>query len=98
MLWAGAIDGVERLDELRNDLGHYIPITTAAMRKAAEMWAEARRGGLGSADDKEIDADVIPAAQALLFTGLADTLVVATENVGHLSRYLDARHWRDIPP
>lgn len=98
LLWAGAIDGVERLDELRNDLGHYIPITTAAMRKAAEMWAEARRGGLGSADDKEIDADVIPAAQALLFTGLADTLVVATENVGHLSRYLDARHWRDIPP
>src|SRR5262245_39659834 len=62
-LWAGAIDGVERLDELRNDLRHYIPITTAAMRRAAELWADARRKGLATADDREIDADVILAAQ-----------------------------------
>jgi hypothetical protein len=98
LLLARALDGVERLDELRNHLGHYIPITTAAMHKAAELWADARRRGLATADEKEIDADVILAAQALLFTGLTDTLVVATDNVGHLSRYLDARHWRDIPP
>ena len=98
LLWAGAIDGVERLDDLRNNLRHYIPITTAAMRKAAELWADARRRGLATADEKEIDADVILAAQALLFTGLTDTLVVATDNVGHLSRYLNARHWRDIIP
>jgi predicted nucleic acid-binding protein len=96
LLGAGAIDGVERLDELRNDLRHYIPITTAAMRQAAELWADARRKGLATADDKELDADVILAAQALLFTGLTDTLYVATYNARHLARYLDARHWKDI--
>jgi predicted nucleic acid-binding protein len=94
LLGAGAIDGVERLD----DLGYYIPITTAAMRKAAELWADARRKGLATADDKELDADVILAAQALLFTGLTDTLYVATYNARHLARYLDARHWKDIAP
>ena len=63
----GATDGIERLDELRDDLGIYIPISTAAMRKAAELWADARRRGVATADDKEIDADVILAAQAMLF-------------------------------
>jgi predicted nucleic acid-binding protein len=98
LLEAGTIDGIERLDDLRNDLGHCIPITTAAMRKAAELWADARRKGLATADDKELDADVILAAQALLFTGLTDILYVATYNARHLARYLDARHWKDIAP
>jgi hypothetical protein len=98
LLEAGASDGVERLDELRDDLRHYIPITTAAMRKAAELWADARRTGLATADDKELDADVILAAQSLLFTGLTDTLTVATYNARHLSRYLDAYHWKEIAP
>ncbi|HZW31665.1 MAG TPA: hypothetical protein VFF52_13210 [Isosphaeraceae bacterium] len=98
LLGAGAIDGVERLDQLRDDLGHYIPITTTAMRKAAELWAQARRKGHATAEDKELDADVILAAQALLFTGLTDTLCVATYNARHLARYLDARHWKDIAP
>jgi predicted nucleic acid-binding protein len=96
LLWAGAVDGLRRLDLLRDDLRHFIPITTAAMRKAAELWADARRRGIGTSDVKEIDADVILAAQALDFTGLSDTLVVATYNVSHLSRYVDAHHWEDI--
>ena len=95
---ARATDGIERLDQLRNDLRYYVPITTAAMRKAAELWANARRRGLATADDKEIDADVILAAQALLFAGLGDELFVATYNTRHLARYLDARHWREIEP
>jgi predicted nucleic acid-binding protein len=98
LLCDGTAEGIERLDQLRDDLGHYIPITTGAMRRAAELWAEARRRGFATADDKEIDADVILAAQALLFAGLADELIVATYNERHLSRYLDARHWKDIEP
>jgi hypothetical protein len=66
------------------------------MRRAAELWADARRKGIATADDKEIDADVILAAQALLFAGLGDHLTVARYNEKHLSRYLDARHWRAI--
>jgi hypothetical protein len=41
---------------------------------------------------------VIIAAQALNACGERDRLVVATYNVGHLSRYLDARDWRTITP
>jgi predicted nucleic acid-binding protein len=98
LLWDGAVEGIERLDQLRYDLRQYIPITTAAMRKAAELWADARRKGLATGDDKGIDADVILAAQALLFAGLGDKLVVATYNTRHLARYLNARHWRAIKP
>jgi predicted nucleic acid-binding protein len=98
LLWDESIGGIQRLDQLRNDLRHYIPITTAAMRKAAELWADARRMGMGTSDDKALDADVILAAQALLFVGLGDSLVVATYNDRHLSRYVEARHWENIEP
>lgn len=96
LLLAGATASIRRLDGLREELGHYIPISTEAIRKAAELWADARRQGRATADDKALDADVIVAAQAIHFKGLGDKLTVATYNVGHLSRYLDARHWKDI--
>ncbi len=98
LIWAGSTEGIRRLDELREDLGFYIPISTDAMRRAAELWADARRRGVATADDKEIDADAILAAQAMLFTGLGDELTVATYNERHLSRYVDAHHWADIEP
>jgi predicted nucleic acid-binding protein len=98
LLCDGATDGINRLDQLRTQLRHYIPITSVAMRKAAELWADARRRGFATADDKELDADVILAGQALLFVGHGDDLVVATYNERHLSRYLEARDWRAIRP
>ena len=61
------------------------------MLKAAELWAQARNSGLPTADPKALDCDVILAAQALEKDG-----IVATENVGHLSRFVDARDWRDL--
>ncbi len=85
---------MRRLDSLLREPGHYyIPIKTAAMRKAAELWADARTRGIGTSDDKGIDADVIVAAQAIEFTGKSDGLVVATYNARRLSRYVDAHHW-----
>jgi predicted nucleic acid-binding protein len=98
LILSGAPEGIKRLDELRKELGFYIPISTASMRRAAELWADARRNGIATADDKEIDADVILAAQAMMFSGLTDDLVVASYNERHLSRYLSAHHWRDIVP
>lgn len=98
LLLSGSPDGIRRLDDLRIELEVYIPISTDSMRRAAEFWADARRRGAATADDKEIDADVILAAQAIVFSGLADDLVVATYNERHLSRYLEAHHWRDIVP
>lgn len=61
------------------------------MLKAAELWAEVRKRGMPTADSKALDCDVILAAQALAVDGL-----VATENVGHLSRLARAKSWRDI--
>jgi predicted nucleic acid-binding protein len=69
----------------------YQPITTAAMLRAAELWADARRRGKPTADPKELDCDVILAAMAL-----EAGAIVATENAGHLSRYVTAKHWRRI--
>jgi predicted nucleic acid-binding protein len=63
------------------------------MLKAAELWADARRSGHPTADPKELDCDVIIAAQAL-----ESGAVVATENVGHLSRFVTSSDWRLIKP
>lgn len=81
-----------RLDALRERL-LYLPLTTPVVRHAALLWANARRAGTPTADPKELDCDVLLAAQAL-----AVGAIVATENVGHLARFVDARHWREITP
>jgi predicted nucleic acid-binding protein len=79
-----------RLDELQMDL-HYLPLDTPTMRRAAQLWAEVRKQGRPTADPKALDADVILAAQAEQVGG-----IVATENAGHLARFVTALHWRDI--
>ena len=66
-------------------------VRVAAMRRAAELWADARRQGTPTAGRSRIDADVILAAQAEQVEA-----VVATENVRHLARFALARRWRDI--
>jgi predicted nucleic acid-binding protein len=83
---------VQRLDALKARL-LYLPLTTRAMLQAAEFWAEARKVGKPTADPKELDCDVLLAAQAQEAGG-----IVATENVGHIARFVAARHWRDITP
>jgi hypothetical protein len=44
------------------------------------------------------DADAILAAQAVLACDPADTVTVATTNVGHLARFVAARPWDQIAP
>lgn len=95
LLRAGKKKGVERLDALKIAIG-YIPLTTETMLKAAEFWAEARRQGQPTADDKALDADVILAAQAVIIGGRGDKAVIATTNVGHLRRFVEARNWKEI--
>jgi predicted nucleic acid-binding protein len=83
---------VDRLDELKQELT-YLPLTTAQMLKAAELWADSRQKGQPTCDPKELDCDVILAAQALSVSVKA---IVATDNIGHLGRFVDARHWNDV--
>ena len=92
LLLTGLRRSLSRLYALKSSLV-YQPITTSAMLRAAEIWADARKRGRSTADPKELDGDVILAAMAL-----EAGAIVATENVGHLSRYVTAKHWRQIKP
>jgi len=89
-----AVSSIARLDRLAMTL-EYLPITTEAMRIAAVLWGQARQQGQPTADLKELDGDVILAAQTLLLNAM--DAVVATTNIGHLSRFVAAKRWQDIP-
>lgn len=94
--------GLRNLDALAVP-ERFLPLTTVAMRRAAEFWADLRRLGLPTADRLALDADVILCAQAATLEpaawGHAEAgVVIATGNVGHLSRLADARRWQDINP
>ncbi len=86
---------VLRLNRLK-ELLEYAPLTTAVMHQAAAFWAEARNTGRPTAPDPALDTDAILAAQALAVAQPDDDLVVATLNVGHVSRYVPARVWHEI--
>jgi len=99
LIRAGRPKGVARLDELAGLVG-YLPLDTAVMRRAAELWARARNEGTPTAADAALDADVILSAQAQLAAESEPGLevIVATGNVGHLARFVDARAWEGIAP
>jgi predicted nucleic acid-binding protein len=90
LLAAHVVHSVRRLDRLK-DVLTYLPLTTAMMLEAAQLWAEAQPRGQSVADPKELDGDVI-------FTGQARQVgaLVATENVGHLALFVEAKSWRAI--
>ena len=93
LLRVGSTRGIERLNELKITLG-FVPITSEAMRQAATFWTDARRRGRPTAGDESLDADVILSAQAAT---LADkTVIVASTNPRHISRFVPAEHWQDI--
>lgn len=97
LLRANKLAGIRRLDQLKNRL-EYLPLTTATMLKAAEFWAEARQTGKPTASPEALDGDVILAAQAsLIAESQGDRIVVvATTNVGHLERFINAKYWQEI--
>jgi predicted nucleic acid-binding protein len=85
-------ESLRQLDRLNEEL-IYVPLTTSTMRRAASMWADARRAGRPTAADQALDCDVILAAQAREMSAQ-----VITENAAHLSRYGPALSWTDLPP
>lgn len=95
LMRAGKVAGVRHLDLLKT-LVNYLQIKTETMLLAAELWAQSRRAGRPTADPKELDGDVILAAQAILLAAEGHEVIIATTNVGHLSQFVDARDWRLI--
>ncbi|MBE9161146.1 nucleic acid-binding protein [Tychonema sp. LEGE 06208] len=95
LIRAGKSAGIQRLDELKLQLT-YRPLTTEVMLFAAQLWADARKRGKPTAHPYALDGDVILAAQAILEANPGNQVVIATTNVGHLDRFVDAREWRLI--
>ena len=93
LLRARKTQGIDRLDTLIAQVG-YLPITTKAMRQAAAYWATARQRGHPTAPDPALDGDVILAAQAATLN--QTDVVVATTNLRHLSRFVQAKLWFNI--
>ncbi len=96
LLRANKSQGIKRLDELKNTV-IYLPINTGVMLLAAELWADARKSGNPTADNQALDADVILAAQAKLAELNGNSVIVVTTNKKHLSMFVDAREWQEIP-
>lgn len=95
LLRANKPTSVARLDALAAAT-EYLPLNTQAMRRAAELWAIARQTGQPTAGDNTVDADVILIAQVETL-GVANA-VIATTNVGHLSRFFPTELWTAITP
>jgi predicted nucleic acid-binding protein len=91
--------GLARLDAFNAaEPDRYLSLTDTALRLAARLWAQSRQRGMPTADPKELDGDVLIAAQALSLGVPAGDLVVATTNVGHLSQFVRAEFWPNIHP
>ncbi|OUC14682.1 MAG: nucleic acid-binding protein [Alkalinema sp. CACIAM 70d] len=87
---------VRQLDQLKAAL-EYIPITTEMILKAAELWAQIRQQGLPTADPNSLDGDVILADQTIITSQQRQQeIIIATTNVGHLSRFTIAQDWQSI--
>jgi len=91
----GAGAGLRRLDAVREAL-EFAPVTSVAMLRASELWAQARRRGRPTASPLALDCDVILAAQALTAATPGASVTVASRNGRHLGQFLDARLWAEI--
>jgi predicted nucleic acid-binding protein len=90
------INGIKKLDELKSAI-YYYPINTEIMLTAAQLWAESRQRGMPTADARELDGDVILAAQAIQLQATGYEVTIVTTNVGHLAQFVSASHWQDLP-
>ena len=74
----------------------WLPLTSAALRRAARLWGDARSGGRPTADPHALDIDMILAA-AVLESGFdLSEVVIATSNVAHLAQFVPAQEWSTI--
>lgn len=94
---ARKLRSVARLDRLHSEV-HYLPISTDAMRKAAEYSAFLRNSGQPGASDDDLDADMIICGQVSVCSSDLDDCVVVTNNARHFSALVNAMAWHEIQP
>jgi hypothetical protein len=93
LLRTGATVSVAPLDALPGQF-EYAALDTATMRRAADLWAQARQSGEPTAGDKNIDIDMILIAQAE--APAAPNTVIATTNLRHFRQFFPADLWTNI--
>jgi predicted nucleic acid-binding protein len=99
LLRAGKATSIARLDALQNNPAfEFLPVSDAALLRAAVLWADARRRGLPTAAPSELDCDIVMVAIIQSSPLPLSDVIVATTNVGHLSRFLPAQNWRTLQP
>lgn len=91
------IQGIKNLDALQEVID-FLPLTKRVMKQAAQLWAEARRQGIQTSDNKNIDADIIIAAhwRILKEEYPGQYIVITTTNVKHLERFTEAIEWKYV--
>ena len=99
LLRNGATNSISALDRFaQTSTNIYLPISDAALTRAAQLWAQARSMGKPTASDNALDGDVILCAQVLEAGFAAGGYIVATTNTKHLSLFVDAAEWQNITP
>lgn len=80
--------GVQILERFR-DFIDFLPLTVEVMKKATELWAEARKNHSKTANDKDIDADMIVSAhwKLLCEEHPGRAVFIATKNIRHLKLF-----------
>ena len=98
LVLGGSAKGLVALDRLVAQCGHALP-TADTIEIAARLWADVRRRGRSVGPDRDLQADVILAAQALELTAEGYQTWVASDNLRHLNRlYSRCALWEDIGP
>jgi predicted nucleic acid-binding protein len=69
----------------------YIPLTTKAMRLAADLWAQTRANGQLRGPEDDLDVDIILAAQARQAGGY-----ILTTNEKHFRSIADVFDWKTV--
>ncbi len=95
----GKATGIARLNAFNAaEPDRFLSVTNTALILGADLWARARNAGTATADPKELDGDVLIAAQALDMGLPTSDFIIATVNVGHLSLFAPADLWTNITP
>ena len=74
-----------------------LPWTDEVMRRASEVWGEAKFQGITTAPEEALDGDVILAAFALTEADTGNAVEIATTNTSDISRlYPNVINWDDL--
>ena len=96
---AGKMHGLARLNAFNAaEPDRFLSVTDTALLLGADLWARSRNAGTATADPKELDADVLIAAQVLDLGLPPSGFIIATTNIGHLAQFAPADLWTNITP